>query len=150
MKLSRVVLASINNKQKLLHGYNYSTTGLFMYGIPAKQLMKMYKQNSVFVAAVLTIVRNSSGPLLWKISWDTKYLDCDKRINHLHKKRAFTVITTIGDKIAKTYHQMGSFGEQKNSHPSPVPSIQRWGVCCFLQVARRAAQHYSERVRMRK
>ena len=64
MKLSRVVLTSINNKQKLLHGYNYSITGLFMYGIPAKQLMKMYKQNSVFVAAVLTIVRNSSGPLL--------------------------------------------------------------------------------------
>ena len=47
-----------------MHGYNYSTMGLFMYGIPARQLMKMYKQNSIFVAAVLTIVRNSSGPLL--------------------------------------------------------------------------------------
>ena len=35
-----------------------------MYGIPAKQLIKMYKQNSIFFAAVLTIVRNSSGPLL--------------------------------------------------------------------------------------
>ena len=74
-----------------------------MYGIPAKQLMKMYKQSSIFVAAVLTIVRNSSGPLLWKISWDTKYLDCNKRINHLHKKRAFTVITTIGDKIGQLH-----------------------------------------------
>ena len=74
-----------------------------MYGIPAKQLMKMYKQSSIFVAAVLTIVRNSSGPLLWKISWDTKYLDCNKRINHLHKKRAFTVITTICDKIGQLH-----------------------------------------------
>ena len=52
------------SSNKLLHGYNYSITGLFMYGIPAKQLMKMYKQSSIFVAAVLTIVRNSSGPLL--------------------------------------------------------------------------------------
>ena len=95
--------------------------------------MKLYKQNSIFVAAVLTIVRNSSGPLLWKISWDTKYLDCNKRINHLHKNRAFTVITTIGDKIVKTCPQMESFGEQNNTHPSPLPSIQCWGVCCFLK-----------------
>ena len=28
---------------------------------------------------------------------------------------------------------MESFGEQNNTHPSPLPSIQRWGVCCFLQ-----------------
>ena len=34
-----------------------------------------------------------------------------------------------------------SFGEQNNPHPSPLPSIQSWGVCCFLQIARTAAQH---------
>ena len=28
---------------------------------------------------------------------------------------------------------MESFGEQNNTHPSPLPSIQRWDVCCFLQ-----------------
>ena len=27
----------------------------------------------------------------------------------------------------------------KQSTPLPLPSIQRWGVCCFLQVARTAA-----------
>ena len=26
----------------------------------------------------------------------------------------------------------------------PLPSIQSWGVCSFLQVARRAAQHFME------
>ena len=26
----------------------------------------------------------------------------------------------------------GNIGEQKNPHPSPVHSIQSWGVCCFL------------------
>ena len=44
-------------------------------------------------------------------------------------------IQTIGD---------GNLGEQKNPHPSPVPSIQSWGVCCFLQVARTRAQHCTE------
>ena len=28
--------------------------------------------------------------------------------------------------------KQGNFREQKNPHPSPVPSIQSWGVCCFL------------------
>ena len=37
--------------------------------------------------------------------------------------------------------------EQKNPHPSVVPSIQSWGVCCFLQVARTAAQHCMEGIR---
>ena len=126
-----------------------------MYGIPAKQLIKMYKQNSIFVAAVLTIVRNSSGPLLWKISWDTKYLDCNKRINHLHKNWAFTVITTMGDKIVETCPQMESFGEQNNSHPSPPlfnveVFVVFYNYMVNLQVARTAAQHYMEEVRKRK
>ena len=38
----------------------------------------------------------------------------------------------------------GNFGQQKNPHPSPVPSIQSWGVCCFLLVARTRAQHCTE------
>ena len=30
----------------------------------------------------------------------------------------------------------GNFREHKNPHPSPAPSFQSWGVCCFLKVAR--------------
>ena len=30
--------------------------------------------------------------------------------------------------------QWGNFQEQKNSHPFPLPSIQSWGICCFVQV----------------
>ena len=36
----------------------------------------------------------------------------------------------------------GNFGEQKNPHSSPDPSIQSWGVCCFLQAAQTSAYHY--------
>ena len=32
-------------------------------------------------------------------------------------------------------HKEGNLREQKNPHPSLLPSIQRWGVCCFLKVA---------------
>ena len=39
-----------------------------------------------------------------------------------------------------------TFGEQNNPHPSPLPSIQSWGVCCFLQIARTAAQHCMEEI----
>ena len=39
--------------------------------------------------------------------------------------------------------KQGNFREQKNLHPSPpLPSIQSWSVCCFLQVAWTAAQHW--------
>ena len=41
----------------------------------------------------------------------------------------------------KSGNKQGNFREHKNPHPSPVPSIQSWGVCCFLKVARTAAQH---------
>ena len=30
--------------------------------------------------------------------------------------------------------------EQNSPHPSPIPSIQSWGISCFQQVARTAAQ----------
>ena len=44
----------------------------------------------------------------------------------------------------KSGNKQGNFREHKNPHPSPVPSIQSWGVCCFLKVARTAAQHCIE------
>ena len=37
-----------------------------------------------------------------------------------------------------------TFGEHNSPYPSPFPSIESWGVCCFLQVARTAAQHCME------
>ena len=53
---------------------------------------------------------------------------------------------TIGDKIVETLYSSRTKQEsqQKNPHPSPVPSIQSWGVCCFLQVARTSALHCVE------
>ena len=38
----------------------------------------------------------------------------------------------------------GNFREQKNPHPSHVPSIQSWGFCCFIKVAQTVAQHCME------
>ena len=40
--------------------------------------------------------------------------------------------------------KQGNFREHKNPHPSPAPSIQSWGVYCFLKVARTVAQHCLE------
>ena len=34
--------------------------------------------------------------------------------------------------------------EQNNTHSSPIPSIEGWGVSCFQQVARTAAQRCME------
>ena len=39
-----------------------------------------------------------------------------------------------------------NFREQNNPHPSPIPSIQSWGISCFQQVARTAAQPCMEGV----
>ena len=36
--------------------------------------------------------------------------------------------------------------EQNSPHPSPIPSIQSWGISCFQQVARTAAQRCMEGV----
>ena len=36
--------------------------------------------------------------------------------------------------------QIGSFQRTKECTTLPLPSIQSWGVCCFLQVARTVAQ----------
>ena len=47
-------------------------------------------------------------------------------------------------KLLRHCTQTGNFREQKNPHPSPVPSIQSWGVCCILKVARTAAQYCME------
>ena len=41
----------------------------------------------------------------------------------------------------KSGNKLGNFREHKNPHPSPVPSIQSWGV---FKVARTAAQHCME------
>ena len=42
------------------------------------------------------------------------------------------------------FFKCGNFREQNN--PQTLPSIQSWGVCCFLQVAQTAAQHWVERM----
>ena len=39
-----------------------------------------------------------------------------------------------------------SLEEQNNPHSSPIPSIEGWGVSCFQQVARTAAQRCMEGV----
>ena len=36
----------------------------------------------------------------------------------------------IGDKIVEGNYII--YREQKNPHPSPSPSFQSWGICCFL------------------
>ena len=49
---------------------------------------------------------------------------------------------TNGDKIVETLYSNGLTSESKRIHtPSSLPPIQSWGVCCFLQVTRIAAQH---------
>ena len=45
---------------------------------------------------------------------------------------------SIIDKIVETFDSKRGTSEQNNPHPSP--SIQSWGVSCFLQVARRMEQ----------
>ena len=54
------------------------------------------------------------------------------------------LVSTFGEKLLRHCPQMGyrNFGEQINSHPFLLPSIQSWGVCFFfLQVAQTAASH---------
>ena len=58
----------------------------------------------------------------------------------------FPFVLSSASKLSTNCPQMGYFGEQNNSQPS----IQNWGVCCFSQVARTAAQHCMARVRKRK
>ena len=70
-----------------------------------------------------------------------------QRRNKFYMSVAFEQIkdqTTIGDKVVAL--KQGQFREQKNPHPSILPSIQSWGVSCFnfFQVARTAAQHCME------
>lgn len=38
-----------------------------------------------------TIMRDSSCPLLGNVSWDTKYFNCNERINHLQNKSLFVL-----------------------------------------------------------
>ena len=45
-----------------------------------------------------------------------------------------------------TILKQGNYREQKNPPPSPNLSIQSWGICCFLQVARTSAQHCIDRM----
>ena len=43
------------------------------------------------------------------------------------------LVSTFGEKLLKYCPQMGyhNFGEQSNSHPFLLSSIQSWGVCFF-------------------
>ena len=36
-------------------------------------------------------------------------------------------------KLPRHCTKKGNFEEQNNPHPSPLPSIQSWGICCFLK-----------------
>ena len=58
----------------------------------------------------------------------------------------FSSKSTIGNKIVETlYSNRVTFGNKRIHTPSPSP-VQSWGVCCFLKVARSAAQHCLERM----
>ena len=52
----------------------------------------------------------------------------------------------IGNKIVETLYsnRVTSENIRIHAHPSHVPSIQSWGVCCFLRVAWTMAQHCME------
>lgn len=52
-------------------------------------------------------MRNCSRPLLRNVSWDAKYFDCDKRINHLQKIK---------------YSQKGTFSARKLSSQNNTTS----------------------------
>ena len=56
------------------------------------------------------------------------------------------MVATIGDKIVEAVYvnRVTSKNKKKNPHPSLLPSIQWWGVCCSLKVARTVAQHCME------
>ena len=47
-------------------------------------------------------------------------------------------------KIVETLYSNGVPSENKTINTPPLPSIQGWGVCSFLQLARGAAQHFME------
>ena len=53
----------------------------------------------------------------------TIYFNCDLPQSTLINANAVTKLL-----------QWVNFQEQKNSHPYPLPSIQSWGICCFVQV----------------
>ena len=44
------------------------------------------------------------------------------------------LVSTFGEKLLRHCPQVGyhNFGEQNNSHPFLLPSIQSWGVCFFF------------------
>ena len=54
------------------------------------------------------------------------------------------VKTQIGDKIVEILYSNRLNSQTKQSTPFPLPSIQSWGVYCFLKVARTVAQHCIE------
>ena len=53
------------------------------------------------------------------------------------------IYNNFGEKLLRHCPQMGyrNFGEQNNSQPFLLSSIQSWGVCFFLQLAQTAASH---------
>ena len=61
------------------------------------------------------------------------------------RQRSSFVRPTIGDKIVETLYSNRVTQENTRVRAlSPVPSIQSWGVCCVLFVARTSAQHCME------
>ena len=57
------------------------------------------------------------------------------------KRRQLSHDDKIGDKIVESLSSNWVTLENKTIHTLPLPSIQIWGVCCFLQEARTAEQH---------
>ena len=71
------------------------------------------------------------------------HIDYDLR-NQRKIRRTPRSVATIGDKIVEILSSNGVTSKNKIIHtPPPIPS---WGVCCFLQEAQTAAQHYIEGV----
>ena len=52
--------------------------------------------------------------------------------------------THICDKIVEILYSNRSTSQTKQSTPLSLPSIQSWGVYCFLKVAQTVAQHCME------
>ena len=49
-----------------------------------------------------------------------------------YTKKEVSMETAIGDKIVETLYLNRVTSENKRIRTLPVPSIQSWGVCCFL------------------
>ena len=69
--------------------------------------------------------------------WNTSFGD---RIRAQHQETTGNWVNNRRQNCWDFVLKWGHFRGQKNAQPSPLPSIQSWGVCCFPQVARTVAQ----------